>query len=181
MNETYLPSLKAKGTPCERSPGRSSEVPALFRGSLNAMPLRLIPGTIWLTKLRSARISASMHPMGDHDSRTMRSGGMSKSIFAGDGRRSLSREDFPLNILGSLSATRLSINGYTKKPRTSLFFWSEPIMRASTEGTPGNIKSPIFRRECLSKIVLKPFCCAATAAIGKQTRSPVVKATRRCR
>ena len=181
MNEIYLPSSKAKVTPYGRSPRSSSEAPAPFHGSLSAMLLRLIPGTIWLIKLRNGRIGVSANPTGEHDSKATRSGGMSKSIFAWDGRRNLSREGFLLNILGCPSATRPFINGCTKKPRTSLPSWSEPTIRASTEDTPGNIKSPIFRRECLSGSARKLFFCAATSATGKQTRSPAAKATRRCR
>jgi hypothetical protein len=49
--------LKSKSL--RRSPQFSSEVPALFHGSLNETPLRFIPGITSLTKLRIEQISTN--------------------------------------------------------------------------------------------------------------------------
>ena len=179
MNEIFSQSSRAKGNHYGKSPGFSSEVPAPFHGSLSEMPLRFIPDTTWLTKLRSERINAGTNPIGGRGLKTTLLGVMSKNAFASDGLRNLSPEDCLSNSPISPLALRLSINGFTKRPPISFCPWCEPIASVNTVGTPENIKDPIFPAGPRSKSVPIPFSSAFALAIGKRTPSTAVRATRR--
>jgi len=181
MKEIFSPSSKAKANRYGKSHRFSSEVPALFPGSLSEIPLRFIPAITCLTKHRDERINVTTNPIGDQDSKLTPFDNMSKNTFAWDGLQNLSPGDGSLNTLDSLLAMRRSINGSTRRPPISFCPWCEPIVSVNTEAIPENIKSPIFQKGSQSKRGLQLFLSASRSAIGKRTPLAVAKATRRCK
>src|SRR5512139_1029133 len=179
MKEISFASSKVEANRYGKSPRFSSEVPVPFHGSLSEMPLRFIPAITSLTKLKNEQITVITNPIDEEGSKTNLSATLPKKVLVWDGLHNLSPEDWPPTILDSPLAMRPSINGFTRRPLISFCPWCEPIANANTEGTPGNIKHPIFLRGSRSKSVPKQFSSALTLVIGKPIPSAAVKATRR--